>query len=290
MALLHQPIDITSAGLTCQPNLLDELRSPGNGQFSHPGNLPYQPLTQATSAYWLEPQMLIILDQVTHGVMHVTPRAQVTPVDQANPQPVLMFIFFEVAVVEAALTTGDAPPKLSDPLCPVDVGTHFSAVEEESSMDVIPTILALFNAADIAGFMIENQVPFTLSNQPVQVVEYVLHTQPSLGLSSVIQINPDHAGTGVAIKHGINVAANLDLLLNRLVALVVLPTLESLLGEKRSDALGQLVQRLTDAQIARFTLVQAGYAKGAALNPNGLAGFLKKAQLPAALILRITIE
>ncbi|MNR03684.1 hypothetical protein D3C85_1195930 [compost metagenome] len=161
--------------------------------------------------------------------------------DQANPQPVLMFIFFEVAVVEVALTTGDALPQLSDPLCPVDVGTHFSPVEEESSMDVIPTILALFNAADVAGFMIENQITFTLSNQPVQVVEYVLHTQPSLGLSSVIQINPDHAGTGVAIKHGINVTADLDLLLNRLVALVVLPTLESLLAEESSDALGQLV-------------------------------------------------
>lgn len=93
--------------------------------------------------------MLIILDQVTHGVKHITPRAQVTPVDQANPQPVLMFIFFEVAVVEVALRTGDALPQLADPLCPVDVGTHFSAAEEESSVDVIPTILALFNAADV---------------------------------------------------------------------------------------------------------------------------------------------
>lgn len=234
--------------------------------------------------------MLIILDQVTHGVMHVTPRVQVPPVDQPYSQPVLVFIFFEIAVVEVALTTGDALPQLTDPLRPVDVGTHFSAVEEESSMDVIPTILALFNAADVAGFMIENQVTFTLSNQPIEVVEYVLHTQSSLGLNSVIQINPDHAGTGVAIKHGINVAADLDLLLNRLVALVVFPTLESLLGEESTDAFGQLVQRLAGAQIARFTLVQAGNAKGAALNPNGLAGFLKKAQLPAALILRITIE
>ncbi|MNG10597.1 hypothetical protein D3C84_940760 [compost metagenome] len=98
-----------------------------------------------------------------------------------------------------------------------------------------------------------------------------------MGLRPVIQINPDYAGTGIAIKHGINVAAYLDFLLNRLVALVVFPTLESLLGEESSDALGQLIQRLADAQIACSTLVQAGNAKGTALNPNGLAGFLKKA-------------
>ncbi|OIN54013.1 hypothetical protein BFL40_07445 [Pseudomonas costantinii] len=73
--------------------------------------------------------------------MHVTARAQVTPVDQANPQPVLIFIFLEVAVVEAALTTGDALPQISDPLCPIDVGTHFIAAEEESSMDVIMPLI-----------------------------------------------------------------------------------------------------------------------------------------------------
>lgn len=75
--------------------------------------------------------MLIILNQITHGVMHVTPRIQVPPVDQTNPLPVLVFIFFEVAVVETALTTGNTLPQLTDPLRPVDIGTHFSTVEEE---------------------------------------------------------------------------------------------------------------------------------------------------------------
>ena len=105
--------------------------------------------------------MLITLDQVTHGAMHVTPRIQVSPVDQANPKPVLVFILLEVAVVEAALTTGNALPELTDPLGPVDIGTHFRAIEEERSMDVIAPILALFNAADVASLMVENQVAFT---------------------------------------------------------------------------------------------------------------------------------
>ncbi|MNE95356.1 hypothetical protein D3C80_1934300 [compost metagenome] len=81
-------------------------------------------------------------------------------------------------------------------------------------MDVVPPILALLNATDVAGFMVENQVTRTLSNQPTQVVEYALHTQPCLSLCPVIQINPDHAGTGVAIKHSIHVTTDLDLLLN----------------------------------------------------------------------------
>ena len=54
--------------------------------------------------------MLIILDQVTHGAKHVSPPIQVPPVDQAKPQPVLVFISFEVAVVEVALTTGNTLP------------------------------------------------------------------------------------------------------------------------------------------------------------------------------------
>src|SRR5690606_8122714 len=222
--------------------------------------------------------------------MHVTPRVQVSPVDQANAKPVLVFILFEVAVVEAALTTGNALPELTDPLGPVDVGTHFRAVEEERSMDVIAPILALLNAADVAGFMVENQVTLTLSNQPIQVVEYALHTQPRLSLCTVIQINPDHAGTGVAIKHGIHVAADLNLLLNGQVALVSVPTHEPLLGAESTDALGQLVQCLAGAQVACFVLVQAGNSNGAELNPNGLAGLLKEAQVPAVLILHIALE
>ncbi|MCY1529063.1 hypothetical protein D9M68_641900 [compost metagenome] len=70
----------------------------------------------------------------------------------------------------------------------------------------------------------------------------------------------------------------------------MLPALEPLLGEESTDALGQLVQCLAGAEIARFVLAQTGDATWAELHPNGLAGFLKKAQVPAVLILHISLE
>ncbi|RAM74028.1 hypothetical protein GT37_01635 [Pseudomonas putida] len=119
-------------------------------------------------------------------------------------------------------------------------------------MDVIPTLLTLLNGADIASFTLKNRVAFTLSNQLTQIVEYSLHPQSRLSLRTVIQVDPDHTCTGVAIKHGIYVTTNLDLLLNGQVALIMLPTLESLLGKESTDTLGQLIQCLAGTQIASF--------------------------------------
>lgn len=234
--------------------------------------------------------MLIVLGQVTHGVMHVSPSLQITPVDQAKPQPVSVFILVEIAVVEATLTTGNALPQLTDPLSPVDISTHLSTVEEERCMDVVPPILTLLDTADVTYLMVEDRIAFTFSDEPIQVIEYVLSTQPRLSLCTVIQINPDHADTGVAIKHRINVVINFELLLSRLVALIVLPTLESLLGKESTNGLGQLVQCLAGAQVACFILAQAGNAKGTAFYPNGLAGFLEQAQVPVVLIRHIALE
>lgn len=52
-------------------------------------------------------------------------------------------------------------------------------------MDVVPTILALLNTADVAGLMVENRIASTRLNQPYQTIEHTLYTQPSLDLFPV---------------------------------------------------------------------------------------------------------
>ena len=55
-------------------------------------------------------------------------------------------------------------------------------------MDVVPTILALLKTADVAGLMVENRIAFTRLNQPYQIIEHTLYTQPSLDLFPVKQL------------------------------------------------------------------------------------------------------
>lgn len=52
-----------------------------DGSIARPAHLLYLAFAQATSPLRLEPQMLIILDQVAHGVMRITPRTQIPSVD-----------------------------------------------------------------------------------------------------------------------------------------------------------------------------------------------------------------
>ena len=88
----------------------------------------------------------------------------------------MVFFFFEVAVVEVALTTGNTLPQLTDPLRPVDICAHMSTVEKEGSMDVLAPILPLLNRTDVTSEVVKDRVALMFSYQPIQVIEHVLDT------------------------------------------------------------------------------------------------------------------
>ncbi|MCY1379727.1 hypothetical protein D9M69_674730 [compost metagenome] len=70
--------------------------------------------------------------------------------------------------------------------------------------------------------MVEDRVTLTLSNQPVQIVEYVLDTEPGLSIRVVVKVDPDQNGARVAVNHSVGVVTNTELLLPSLIATVIL--------------------------------------------------------------------
>lgn len=101
----------------------------------------------------------------------------ITTQDDANTAPTsVFFLFVVIAAIEVALPPRNPPPQVANLLGFIDVSAHLITVEEESRMDVVSPVFTLFNTEDVTSLKVEDRIALTLSNQPIQVVEYVLNT------------------------------------------------------------------------------------------------------------------
>jgi hypothetical protein len=134
-------------------------------------NLLTVPHPQASSPQGLQPELLIILNQVKHRVVDMTTNLLIAPKDHACTPPVfipvLILSLIVITAIKAALPPSSTLPQLANLLSLINIPAHLVAVEEESRMEVVATMLTLLHCADIADEVVENRVTLTLSNKPV---------------------------------------------------------------------------------------------------------------------------
>ncbi len=188
-------------------------------------------------------------------MMDIVTSLFVTTVDHPDTAFITVLGFVLIAVVVATFTTGDLLPQSTNLLRLVDVPPQHGAIEEEGSMDVVTTALSLLDTADVACLMLEDRIAFTCPDQPLQIRKYMLNPQPGLSCRAIVQIDPDHQSSGVAIQYLVNVLSYFMGLLAFLIPCVIPTTTVNALTSQLTDTVSKAVWRFISSAWRQMAVI-----------------------------------
>lgn len=88
--------------------------------------------------------MLVVLDQILHREVRISPDRLILPLDKADSTPIAISLLVMIAAVGIALTTRDLLPQLAELNRLPDITAYLIAIEEVGCMDVVSrTVIAI---------------------------------------------------------------------------------------------------------------------------------------------------